>query len=224
MQFLSPDSGFMRGLSDAIDAIWINILMLVCSIPLFTIGAALSAGFDAARRDLDGVGHVTANYLRAFKDNFVKATLIWLVFGSTLAALVYAWVVLQITPLLIVKFALTIIWVIGFEWVWALQARFENDPGHTMLNAWIFGLSNIGRTLALVGMDLVYLALVAASWVYMPQGLFLLIILGYGTLIMLHTPVLEGVFVRYVGKATASEGLDPSREASAGVDGIPDRD
>lgn len=224
MQFLSPDSGFMRGLSDAIDAIWINILMLVCSIPLFTIGAAFSAGFDAARRDLDGVGHVTGNYLRAFKDNFVKATLIWLVFGSTLAALVYAWVVLQITPLLIVKFALTIIWVIGFEWVWALQARFENDPGHTMLNAWIFGLSNIGRTLALVGIDLVYLALVAASWVYMPQGLFLLIVLGYGTLIMLHTPVLEGVFVRYAGKSKASEELNLSRETSAGVDGIPDRD
>ncbi|MFZ2477755.1 MAG: beta-carotene 15,15'-monooxygenase, partial [Bifidobacterium adolescentis] len=28
MKFLSPDSGFMRGLSDAVDAIWINILML----------------------------------------------------------------------------------------------------------------------------------------------------------------------------------------------------
>ena len=30
----------MRGLSDAVDAIWINILMLVTSIPIVTIGAA----------------------------------------------------------------------------------------------------------------------------------------------------------------------------------------
>ena len=44
MKFLSPDSGFMRGLSDAVDAIWINILMLVTSIPIITIGAALTAG------------------------------------------------------------------------------------------------------------------------------------------------------------------------------------
>ena len=50
MKFLSPDSGFMRGLSDAVDAIWINILMLVTSIPIITIGAALTAGHDAARR------------------------------------------------------------------------------------------------------------------------------------------------------------------------------
>ena len=47
MKFLSPDSGFMRGLSDAVDAIWINILMLVTSIPIITIGAALTAGHDA---------------------------------------------------------------------------------------------------------------------------------------------------------------------------------
>ena len=44
MKFLSPDSGFMRGLSDAVDAIWINILMLITSIPIITIGAALTAG------------------------------------------------------------------------------------------------------------------------------------------------------------------------------------
>ena len=43
MHFLSPDSPFMRGLSNLIDAIWINILMLVTSIPVITVGAALAA-------------------------------------------------------------------------------------------------------------------------------------------------------------------------------------
>ena len=47
MKFLSPDSGFVGGLSDAVDAIWINILMLVTSIPIITIGAALTAGHVA---------------------------------------------------------------------------------------------------------------------------------------------------------------------------------
>ena len=40
MKFLSPDSGFMRGLSDAVDVIWINILMLVTSIPIITPSVA----------------------------------------------------------------------------------------------------------------------------------------------------------------------------------------
>lgn len=198
MNFLSPDSGFMRGLSDAIDAIWINLLMVVTSLPLVTVGAALAAGHDAARRMLEGQGNVTANYFRAFKANFAKATLIWLVFGPTLAVLVFSWVVLQIPLLLIVKFALSIVWIIGFEWVWALQARFENTVGRTLLNAMVFGVVGWIRTLAMVAMDLCYLALVAASWFYMPQGLFLLAILGYGTLITLHTPLLNGALARYV--------------------------
>lgn len=197
MEFLSPDSALMRGLSDLVDGIWINILMVVTSIPLITIGAALTAGHDAARRMLDGQGKVTANYFRAFKTNFLKATLIWLIFGPSLVALILAWVMLQIPLLLILKFAFSIIWVIGFEWVWALQARFENTVGRTLSNAVVLGLVSWGRTLAMAAMDLLYLALIAASWFYMPQGLFLLFILGYGTMIVLHTPLLKGGLISY---------------------------
>lgn len=79
MKFLSPDSGFMRGLSDAVDAIWINILMLVTSIPIITIGAALTAGHDAVRRTLSGEGTATRNYFKAFRSNFAKSTGYWLI-------------------------------------------------------------------------------------------------------------------------------------------------
>lgn len=200
MKFLSPDSGFMRGLSDAVDAIWINILMLITSIPIITIGAALTAGHDAVRRTLSGEGTATRNYFKAFRSNFAKSTGYWLIFGTTGTLCVYSWIVLQITPLLIPKFALTIVWLIGFEWVWALQARFENSFWRTLGNAFVFGVSNIGHTLALVAIDAVYVALLVASWFYMPQGLFLLLVLGYGTMLMLHSPILEHVFRKYISK------------------------
>lgn len=198
MGFMSPDSAFMRGLSNVADAVWLNILMIVTSIPLVTIGAALAAGHDTARRAVIGEGHVTANYFKAFLANFPKATALWVVFGGTGAALAYAWVVLQITPLLIPKFGLTILWVVGFEWVWALQARFENSFGAVLANSFIFGISHIGATAALVALDAVFLGLLVASWFYMPQGLFLLVVLGYGTMLMLHVPILEKVFAKYI--------------------------
>ena len=81
MKFLSPDSGLMRGWNNLTDGVWINILMLVTSIPLVTVGAALTAGHDAARKTLAGEGHVTTNYFRSFKSNFVKSTVQWLIFG-----------------------------------------------------------------------------------------------------------------------------------------------
>ncbi|MCI1649052.1 YesL family protein [Bifidobacterium tibiigranuli] len=204
MKFLSPDSRFMQGVSDAADAVWINILMLLTSIPIITIGAALVAGNSAARRTIEGEGHATANYFAAFRSNFMRSTLLWLVFGPTLALLAYAWVVLQITPLLIPKFALSILWIIGFEWVWALQARFDNSFGRTLANAFILGISHIVLTATVIAIDAVFLALLVASWFYMPQGLFLLLVFGYGTLIMLHIPILDRCLNRYV----ASQGSE----------------
>ena len=202
MKFLSPDSGLMRGLSDAVDAIWINILMLVTSIPIITIGAALAAGNDAVRRSLAGEDTAKRNHFAALRSNFAKATGYWLIFGVAGAISVDSWIVLQITPLLIPKFALSIVWLIGFEWVWALQARFENSFWRTLGNAFIFGVSSIGHTLAMVAIDAVFVALLIGSWFYMPQGLFLLLILGYGTMLMLHSPILEHVFRKYIGSDT----------------------
>ena len=89
MGFMSPDSAFMRGLSNTVDAIWINLLMIITSIPLITIGAALTAGHDAARRVAIAEGHVTANYFKAFRANFLKATGLWIIFGATGTGLVY---------------------------------------------------------------------------------------------------------------------------------------
>ena len=53
MNWLAPDSKFMRAWSNLIDGIWVNILMLVTSIPIITIGAALTAGHDACRRSIE---------------------------------------------------------------------------------------------------------------------------------------------------------------------------
>ena len=173
--------------------------MLVTSIPIITIGAALTAGHDACRRSIEGEGKgVTANYFKSFKTNFIKATLLWLPFLVALIALVWSWIVLQIAPLLIIKFALTILWLIGFEWVFALQARFENTVAGTLKNTFIFGISHIAMTVALVIVDAVFVALLVASWFHMPGGLFLLVILGYGTMLMLHIPVTERVFKPYL--------------------------
>ena len=199
MKFLSPDSGFMRGLSDAVDAIWINILMVVTSIPIVTVGAAITAAHDANRRALQGeAGGVTRNYFKAFRANFAESTALWAVFGITGAALAYAWVVLQITPLLVPKIGLTLVWIIGFEWVFALQARFENTVGRTLANAFVFGISHILLTVGMIVLDAIWVGLLAACWFLFPQGLFLLMIMGYGTMILCHIPLLERGFAQYL--------------------------
>ena len=56
----------------------------------------------------------------------------------------------------------------------------------------------------MVAIDAVYLALIAACWRYMPQGLFLLLLMGYGTCVMLHIPLLERVFAPYTRQSATT--------------------
>ena len=189
----------MQELRNLTDAIWINILMVVTSIPIVTVGAAIAAAHDANRRALQGeAGGVTRNYFKAFRANFAESTALWAVFGITGAALAYAWVVLQITPLLVPKIGLTLVWIIGFEWVFALQARFENAVGRTLANAFVFGISHILLTVGMIVLDAIWVGLLAACWFLFPQGLFLLVVMGYGTMILCHIPLLERGFAQYL--------------------------
>ncbi|EFA22077.1 YesL family protein [Bifidobacterium gallicum] len=190
MNFLSPDSRFMQGWSNFVDAIIINLLMALTSIPIITIGASLAAGQETTRRMLHAEGHWIRRYFKSFKQNFIKATMLWIVFGLVGALAAWMWLI-TIPELMVPKIALTLVWFIGFEWVWALQARFENPVSRTLINAYIFGVSYIWATLAMMAIDIAFVALIVASFLYLPQGLFLLGVLGYGSLLSLHVPIQE---------------------------------
>ncbi len=198
--FGSPDSKFAQGMEAFANAVWLTVLMIITSIPLITIGASLSAGHDAARRVENAEGHMTSAYFRAFASNFLKSTAIWIVMGPLLALILWAWIAVRIPPLLIPQFAISLIWLLIAEWVFALQARFENSIGRTLLNALIFSVVYWPATIGMIIIDAVFVGLVAASIIYFPQGLPLLLFLGWGSTIMLHTPLLERIFAKYIKK------------------------
>jgi uncharacterized membrane protein YesL len=197
------DSAFMRGLGWLVEVVEINLLVLVTSIPVVTIGAAMTAGYDAARRLRIGEGKTLPNYFRAFKANFAKATILWLILGPIGAAIIALWIFIQMTPLLVVKFALSILWLIAFYWVWPLTARFENTVGATLKNALVIGISKIVPSIGMFAVDAAFCGLVAASWLYMPQGLFLLAIFGVGLLLALHVPIAESGLKQFIPASSA---------------------
>ena len=198
--FGNPDSKFAQGMETFSNAVWLTILMVLTSIPLITIGAAISAAHDAARRVENAEGHMTSAYFRAFSSNFLKSTAIWIVMGPLLALILWAWIAVRIPPLLIPQFAISLIWLLVAEWVFALQARFENSIGKTVLNALIFSVAYWQATLGMIIIDAVFVSLVVSSLIYLPQGFPLLLFIGWGSTIMLHTPLLERVFAKYIKK------------------------
>lgn len=198
MHILSPESAFMRGLSTVIDAVWITILIIVVSLPVITAGSALVAANYAARRSLAGIGHVTRDFFAAFTGNFTQATILWLILGIPGAALVVLWIVVRSWALLAPQLIATCFWIIGFEWVWWLQARFANSVAGTLKNSLIFGLTKWPYTVALVMLDCLIFGLLFASVAVMPRGLFLLALVAPGGLVMVKNAILNYAMRSYI--------------------------
>ena len=78
---LDPEGPVSSSLTKFANIALINVWFIVCSIPIFTIGASFTAMMDVAWRmtkNREGTG-ITKAFFHAFKVNFKKGTLIWLI-------------------------------------------------------------------------------------------------------------------------------------------------
>jgi uncharacterized membrane protein YesL len=83
-KILNYDSGLVRIFNAITDIMLINILWLVCSLPIVTMGAATTAAYYVFYHNITGEDErVIKPFFKAFKQSFRQATLLWLVFWSS---------------------------------------------------------------------------------------------------------------------------------------------
>ena len=83
MSIFAPDGKLARCLNCIGNLMILNILTLICCIPLVTAGAAMTALYTMTMRMArNEEGSIVREYFQAFRDNFKQATILWLIFGS----------------------------------------------------------------------------------------------------------------------------------------------
>lgn len=79
-EFFNPDNPIMRLITKIANSVYLNILWLICSLPVVTIGASTTSLFYVTlKMAKNEEGNLTAAYFRSFKENFRQATKIWLI-------------------------------------------------------------------------------------------------------------------------------------------------
>lgn len=150
------DTKIFRCMSRAGDLIVINLLLLLCSLPLVTMGAALTAAYDMSQRLLRGDGPpLVRGYFRAFRSNFLKATGLWLVFlGAAVVSVgdVFARRFLpgQGTVLVLAAGVQLVFAASVMLYALPLQARYENTIRGTLKNAAIFAVCRLPYTVLML--------------------------------------------------------------------------
>lgn len=92
MNFLKPDSPVMNFLSILADLIILNLLFIICSIPIVTFGAAYSAKYYVAMKIMRGEDTGTIiPFFKAFGRNFKQATVSWMIMLLAIALILLDW-------------------------------------------------------------------------------------------------------------------------------------
>ena len=189
------ENPFMRAMAVACDLLVLNLLSLLCCLPVFTAGAAIAALNDVTihivRQEDAGI---VKPFFRSFAGNFKKGTLLWLLLLLAAALLYFDYLAaLAYIPVLRVGITAIAVLVLAVSlYAFALLARYENTLRGTLKNAAILMVSYFPRTLGMAAAS-------AGFWVlalrFYRIGAPLLLLFGLSLPCYICALLLDGVFV-----------------------------
>ena len=200
MKFLSYDSKFSQLLLKFCSSCYLNLLWLVCCIPIFTIGAATTALYSVTlkiARDEDP--SLTKQFFRAFRENFRQATVLWMIllgFGLLLAGdgyILYHLYKAAVGPMAVIwtlMLALIIVvaiaYVIILLYVFPLVASVVNTNWAMLKNSFLIGIHYLFCTILVFAIHFAMFFVVVS--VFTPMFLF-----GEGLCALLSSYLLSNV-------------------------------
>ncbi len=203
----TPDSKFMILCSRVVELTKINLLWLLCCLPVFTIGAATTAMITCvyAFREGDSCGGKV--FFSAFRKYFGKATALWLLiaFFGAMLAMDYSIVAYLEFPGrmavigLIFFAAFALILVSGL--IFPLLSQFPARVKDMVINAVLLSLANLPKMLLVTAMNLLPILL----FLILPQVMLLLgflwLICGFALMAWYDITVIEKIFAPFREKA-----------------------
>lgn len=158
MKFFSLDSPLMQALGKVADLMWLNVLTLICCLPIVTIGASLTAmNYMALKIVRNEECYITRGFFKSFRENFKQATLIWLILLVMIVILAADFMIMygnadsgfgRVVWGVIAAASLMVAFTMMF--VFPVLAKFENTVFKTLKNSFMMSLMKFPRTIVML--------------------------------------------------------------------------
>ena len=206
-KIFNMDNAVWRAMAKVADLVIANLLFLVCSIPIVTIGASMTALYTVTLKMVDkSGGYVSKDFWSAFKSNFKQSTIIWLIMlavGVFIAGDYYLVSQMVATVGKAVKYIVLILAFLYFmiiSYVFPLQSKFENTIVRTITNAAMTSIANLVPWTILITLVnvLPVFSLLGSVELFIDIILPVMILLGFSTIAWLNSFMFQKVFARYI--------------------------
>jgi len=171
-KFFSGEGGFFGFMDKIASLFWINLLTIVCCIPVITAGAAITACYYVTLKMVrNEEGYLTKSFFRSFRMNFRQSTLIWILEAALVFIFVADfWIIATGSAgkvplsnvILVVTGILFFLLVMTATYVFPILARFDNTTVNTIKNAFLLSIVNFPKTVALIVTNALFPALTYA--------------------------------------------------------------
>lgn len=174
-KLFSRDSTFFYYTEKFANLMILNLLVIVFSIPMFSFGASITALYSVlSKMCKDEEGIVFVDFWRAFRENFKRATCIWVCFFVIGAFLLWDYYLLRTGVLPEVNYLKWPVFIIAFiafccaMWSFILQSRYVNNVFSTIRNGLLFSIFYFPATLLMALAVAVPVFLLIISFSLMP--------------------------------------------------------
>lgn len=160
--------------------LWLQLLTVLCSLPIITAGAAFTAMHKILLQIYrDTESHITKTFFSCFVQNLRQATALWLLYLLYFAFLVLDFLLIRQATSVALKLAiyflpiLAIAGYLSFVWIFPLLSRYENSVLQTIKLSFTLVIVRPLTTVVLAVLALIPVALLMITLYSFPYVVFL---------------------------------------------------
>jgi len=201
-KLFEPDGLFARGMSHVYYLVVVNVLWLVCSLPVVTFGASSAALYSCLFRLSRGDDtRPVRRFFAAFAENGKRATAAWLAVLAALVLLIFDWYFASVTDQPVWKIiAVGGLQVVGMvcTFLFALVARYDNLWYVHLKNALLLAVMYLPVSVVIVVINLIPFLV----WLLLPELfnriMLLWVFLSGGVIAYVNGKMLRRIFERHI--------------------------
>ena len=202
------ESPMMQLLTKAGDMILLNVMFLICCIPVVTAGASIAALHKMMQEIVyDTDSGTFKGFFRAFRDNFKQATILWIIILLVILSLGCDALLIitffsgseSVKWMLILLAVLVALVCCVAAYMIPLIVRYENTLRQHLTNAAVLSIIKLPRTIGLVFMNLLPLILLSISLNAFLQTLIFWVVIGFSFTTYMEVVILKPVFAELEG-------------------------
>jgi uncharacterized membrane protein YesL len=205
-EMFNMDGKFFEAMSRVADLVILNLLFLLCSIPILTMGAAVTAMYDVTKQMAENrESYIVRSFFHSFRENLKASTKLWLILLFILLILITDMnlchqfasgmtekliEIIILLPIILVKFMIL--------YSLTLQSTFENTIGQTLKNALLISLAHAPWSILMCALTLLpfgFLIFVSNSF---RITFWVMVLIWFSATAYINSGILSRIYKKYM--------------------------